>query len=70
MSSSDNATTARLNAISAALRIPLDQLFETPASCELADANECLRLWRLLRTAEARDRALAALRKAVEEEAT
>ncbi|WP_281407800.1 hypothetical protein [Methylobacterium sp. WL69] len=44
MSSPDNATTAHLKAIAAALQIPLDQLVENAATCELDDANECLRL--------------------------
>ena len=70
MSSPNNATRDRLNAISVALQIPLDRLFEKTASCELEEANECLRLWRLLKTAEGRGRALATLRKAVDDEAT
>ncbi|KQP10023.1 hypothetical protein ASF28_02330 [Methylobacterium sp. Leaf99] len=69
MSSPDNATTAHLKAIAAALQIPLDQLVENAATCELDDANECLRLWCLLKTTEGRGRALAALRAVADGEA-
>jgi hypothetical protein len=68
MPSPDNATMAHLNAIAAALKIPLGQLVENGATCELDDASECLRLWCLLKTTEGRGRALAALRAVVDGE--
>ncbi|MCJ2033262.1 hypothetical protein [Methylobacterium sp. J-068] len=59
----------RLEAISAALGVPIDRFLEGSLPDSLVGTSECLRLWYSLKTDQGREQALDAMRQAVKNEA-
>lgn len=70
MEKKDDSGRVVLSRIADALGVPVEKFFaEGPRTETMAGADECLRLWFQIKTAEGRRRALKSLRGIVEDDA-
>ena len=68
MTEPKTAALERLQEIAGLLGVPVEQFTTGKISSDLMEANECLRLWSLLKTKSGRQKALDALRRIVDDE--